>query len=201
MTHGPMQFTHAPGWAALPVRLSPLAEADRAALRASASDPAIWRWWPRDVPGDGWDRTFDWQLAEQAAGRWLIHTVRLPTGETIGQTCYLNLRPEHCGLEIGGTWYAPGIQGSSVNPACKLALLDHAFVCGAVRVELKTDARNARSRAAMLKFGASFEGIHRQHLKLPDGSWRDTAWYSVLDHEWPSVRQGLLARLGLLAAS
>jgi RimJ/RimL family protein N-acetyltransferase len=142
-----------------------------------------------------WDANFDWMLAEQAAGRWLFHTVRAPDGNVLGQTCYLAIHPDNHRVEIGGTWYVPTVHGSHINPACKLMMLDNAFVCGAQRVELKTDANNARSRAAILKMGATFEGIHRQHMLRPDGSWRDTAWYSVLADEWAGVKAGLEARL------
>jgi N-acetyltransferase len=177
------------------VRLVPLDEAHRAPLREAAAEPATWAHWPRDVVGDGWDATVDWQLAEQAAGRWLVHTVFIPDGRAVGQSCYLALRPEHHSVEIGGTWYAPDMRGGTVNPACKLLLLGHAFACGAQRVELKTDSENARSRAAMLKMGATFEGIHRRHMRRPNGTWRDTAWFSVLAEEWPRVNAGLEARL------
>jgi N-acetyltransferase len=178
------------------VRLEPLTEAHRDPLRGPAlADPATWRHWPRDMLGEGWDRQFDWQLAEQAAGRWLLHAVIGPDGQAVGQSCYLAIRPEHAGVEIGGTWYGPQARGTAINPAAKLLLLDHAFACGAERVELKTDSENTRSRAAMLKMGAVFEGIHRHHMKRPDGSWRDTAWFSVLRADWPAVRAGLEARL------
>jgi N-acetyltransferase len=175
--------------------LSPLAAQDRESLRAIASDSSIWTHWPRDMAADKWDENFDWMMGEQAAGRWLAHTVRGPDGMVVGQTCYLAIRPEHKGVEVGGTWYVASVHGTKVNPACKLMLLDNAFACGAQRVELKTDARNVRSRAAMLKMGATFEGIHRQHMLRPDGAWRDTAWYSVLADEWPQVKAGLEARL------
>jgi N-acetyltransferase len=142
-----------------------------------------------------WDENFDWMLSEQEAGRWLLHTVRDGDGQIVGQTCYLAMRPEHKGVEIGGTWYAPSVHGTKVNPACKLMLLEHAFACGAGRVELKTNANNARSRAAILKMGAQFEGVHRRHILLYDGSWRDTAWFSVIAEEWPDVKARLEARL------
>lgn len=180
------------------VRLEPLAANHREALRAPAmADPGTWAWWPRDVLGDGWDATFDWQMAEQAAGRWLIHAVVAPGGRAVGQSCYLALRPEHASVEIGGTWYGPEARGTAINPASKRLLFGHAFACGAERVEQKTDALNARSRAAMEKSGATFEGIHRRHMRRPDGSWRDTAWYSVLREEWPTVKAGLDARLAV----
>lgn len=175
------------------VRLEPLAPGHREALRVAASDPALWRWWPRDM--SDWDAAFDWQIQEQSAGRWLLHAVLTPDGAAVGQTCYLAIRPEHSVIEVGGTWYARDAQGGRTNPAAKLLMLDHAFACGAARVELKTDALNLRSRAAMEKMGATFEGVHRKHMVRPDGTRRDTAWYSVLADEWPRVRVGLHARL------
>jgi RimJ/RimL family protein N-acetyltransferase len=177
------------------VSLAPLAEADRADMAQASADPAIFRYWPRDMTVDTWDQTFNWMLQEHAAGRWILHTVRSEDGRLLGQTCYLAIRPEHRGLEIGGTWYVADAQGSHVNPACKLALLENAFACGAQRVELKTDARNILSRAAILKLGATFEGIFRRHILMPDGHWRDTAWFSILRDEWPSVKANLEARL------
>jgi N-acetyltransferase len=192
----PMDLRHATLANAF-VRLEPLIEAHRAPLREAAGDTGTWAHWPRDVIGDGWDATFDWQLDEQTAGRWLLHTVFLPDGRAIGQSCYLALRPEHRGVEIGGTWYAPEARGGAVNPACKHLLLGHAFACGAERVELKTDSENARSRAAMQKMGATFEGVHRHHMRRPNGTWRDTAWFSVLAEEWPRVKAGLEARLAV----
>lgn len=177
------------------VRLAPLAADHEAELAAAAADPAIWAWWPRGDVGADFAAHFAWQMAEQSAGRWLLHMVMAPDGAIVGQSCYLNIRPDHAGVEIGGTWYAPAAQGTKINPAAKLALLSHAFACGAERVELKTDALNARSRAAMEKMGAQFEGVHRRHMRYPDGRWRDTAWYSVIAADWPAVRAGLEARL------
>ena len=179
------------------VRLEPLAEAHREPLRAPAlADPLTWRHWPRDMVGEGWDRQFDWQLDEQAAGRWMLHAVISPDAGAVGQSCYLALRPEHSGVEIGGTWYGPAARGTAINPASKLLLLGHAFASGAERVELKTDSENTASRAAMLKMGATFEGIHRRHMRRHNGTWRDTAWYAVLREDWPRVEAGLWARLG-----
>jgi RimJ/RimL family protein N-acetyltransferase len=184
------------------VRLISLEPVHREALRAAASDPAIWRHWPRAIIGEAFDAHFNWQLEEHAAGRWQIYSVVTlgSSGMTgadpiIGQTCFLNIRPDHSGVEVGGTWYAPQAQGGLINPACKLLMLGHAFACGAERVELKTDAENARSRAAILKLGATFEGVFRRHMRRMDGTWRDTAWYSVLRDEWPAVQAGLRQRL------
>jgi RimJ/RimL family protein N-acetyltransferase len=140
--------------------------------------------------------------ASKAAHRPLSHASRDSSPASggakvklVGQSCYLNPRPRDAGVEIGSTWYAGSAQGTFVNPAAKLLLIGHAFACGAERVELKTDALNARSRAAMLKMGATFEGIHRRHMRRADGTLRDTAWFSVLREEWPEVKAGLEARL------
>lgn len=176
------------------VRLEPFEERHRQGLTEAAADPSIWRHIPYPVVRDGYGGWFDQLRAEQAAGQWSPHAV-LVDGRIVGQSCYINLRPRDSGVEIGGTWYAPEAQGSFVNPTAKLLLLGHAFASGAERVELKTDALNARSRAAMLKLGCTFEGIHRHHMRRPDGSWRDTAWYSILREEWPAVRGKLETRL------
>lgn len=119
------------------------------------------------------------------------------TGNPAGITTYLDIKPAHRGLEIGWTWYAPHARGTLLNPAAKLLLLGHAFdTLDAIRVCLKTDERNAQSRAAILKLGAKFEGIIRESVIMPDGFHRSTAMYSVLAGEWPGVRVGLEARLG-----
>ncbi len=178
------------------VRLEPFAEAHRAGLIVAAADPSIWRHIPFPVLTRGYDAWFDQLREMQAAGAWMPFAVIAPSGEIVGQSCYLAIRAADAGVEIGGTWYAPAAQGTQINPAAKLVLLDHAFACGAERVELKTDALNLRSRAAILKLGAQFEGIFRHHMRRPDGSWRDTAYYSVLQAEWPALREKLRMRLG-----
>lgn len=120
------------------------------------------------------------------------------TGKAVGSTSFMNIRNEHRGLEIGSTWITQGSRGTKTNPSMKYLMLKHAFEdLGAIRVELKTDARNAQSRAAILKLGAQFEGIMRQHMVMDDGYLRDTAVYSILDTQWVSVRDSLLARLGV----
>jgi N-acetyltransferase len=116
-------------------------------------------------------------------------------GKIVGQSCYLTIRPRDAGVEIGGTWYVREAQGTAINPAAKLALLDNAFAQGAERVEFKTDALNAQSRAALTKLGATFEGIHRRHMKRPDGTWRDSAYFSIVREDWPDVRARIEERL------
>lgn len=178
------------------VRLEPFEERHRAGLTAAAeADLGIFRHMPFPVATQGYGVWFDWLLAEQAAGRWIAHAVFAPDGRIVGQSCYLAIRPEHAGVEIGGTWYARAAQGTAINPAAKLLLLEHAFACGAERVEFKTDALNAQSRAALAKLGAVFEGIFRRQMRRPDGSMRDNAYFSVIREEWPALRARIEARL------
>ena len=113
----------------------------------------------------------------------------------VGSTRFLALRPEHGSVEIGWTWLHPEAWGTGVNVEAKLLMLRHAFeTWGCRRVELKTDARNERSRGAMEALGATFEGIHRKHMLVRDGENRDSAWYSVLDDEWPASSAGSTGR-------
>jgi RimJ/RimL family protein N-acetyltransferase len=115
----------------------------------------------------------------------------------VGSTRYMDMQPSHKGVEIGGTWYSPNMQGTVVNPECKLLLMKHAFEdWGAVRVQIKTDVNNARSQRAILKLGAKFEGRLRSHRIRRDGTLRDTMMYSVTREEWPGVKAGLENRIG-----
>ena len=174
--------------------LVPIAEEHRQALQEAGSDPAIWTLQPFNI-AEGFDAYFDWLLAEQASGRWIPFVVKNSHGKVVGQTCYLDIRYEDYGLEIGGTWYSPEVQGTAINPAAKLLLLDNAFGAGMVRVQLKTDCLNKRSQAAIQKLGAKFEGVFRKHKPRPDGTWRDSVFYSITDDEWPDVRERLVQRL------
>lgn len=116
-------------------------------------------------------------------------------GEVLGSSSMLNIVLEREHVEIGCTGYAPDVWGTDVNPAAKLLLLTHAFAHGFGRVALRADERNTRSRAAILKLGARFEGIMRRDIQRADGSWRDTAVHSITIDDWPAVRAGLEARL------
>jgi len=122
--------------------------------------------------------------------------VHLASGRLAGATRYLNVMPKDRGLEIGGTWYGPEFQRTAVNTECKLLLLCHAFeVLGAIRVQFKTDLRNLRSQTAIERLGAVKEGVLRNHMILPDGRYRDSVYYSILDSEWPAVKARLAAVL------
>lgn len=126
-----------------------------------------------------------------------LHLVAIdPSGRVVGSSAYYDLRPEHAGLEVGFTFFHPASRRTAINPACKRLMLGHAFgTLGCERVQLKCDARNAPSRGAMLKLGCAFEGVHRRNLRLQDGTFRDTAFYSIVRDEWPAVRDRLDARL------
>ena len=181
------------------VRLEPFDLRHVDGLKAAAeTDLSIFHHIPLGVVDKGYSWWFDQLRADQTAGRSIPHAVFVDD-RIVGQSCYLNIRPRDAGVEIGSTWYMREAQGGFVNPTAKLLLLGNAFVQGAERVELKTDALNDHSRAAILKLGAKFEGIHRRHMRRADGTLRDTAWYSVLREEWPEVKAGLEARLAALS--
>ena len=135
-------------------------------------------------------------MAENEAGRYgTFITIDQASDAVIGTSSYLALRPEHHGLEIGFTMLGPTAWGSGANIEAKTLMLDHAFgTLGCHRVEFKTDARNERSRGALAALPAQFEGIFRKHMVVPDGM-RDSAYFSIIDDDWPAVRAGLVDRL------
>jgi N-acetyltransferase len=122
--------------------------------------------------------------------------IHLASGRVAGATRFLNIMPSDRGLEIGGTWYGVDFQRTAVNTECKYLLLGHAFeALGAIRVQLKTDLRNERSQKAMERIGAKKEGVLRNHMILPDGYFRHSVFYSILDTEWPDVKKKLEAMM------
>jgi RimJ/RimL family protein N-acetyltransferase len=117
-------------------------------------------------------------------------------GDLVGHTSYLNVRPDDRVLEIGNTWVVPSAWGTGANTEAKLLLMAHAFEDeGYLRVEFKTDARNERSRAALAALPAQFEGVFRKHMLVRGGERRDSAWYAVIDDDWPKVKARLQQRL------
>ena len=153
----------------------------------------------RRIPGEegAFDRWFETRLAvSEHADEWCLATISIATGEPIGSSSYLAVRPEHDGLEIGWTWLSPSAWRTGANLEAKLLMLGHAFDdLGCMRVEFKTDARNARSREALEGVGASYEGIFRKHMLMPVVGVRDSAYYSITDDDWPEVRERLAAKL------
>lgn len=178
------------------VRLEPLGLEHLPGLAEVGLDPAIWRWTVARPSSEADLRAWlDTALEAAHEGRELpFATIDAKTDRPIGSTRYLNFVPEHRRVEIGWTWLATGAQRSGANREAKLLMLTHAFETWACRrVEFKTDSRNERSRAALLGIGASFEGIFRNHMVMPDGPMRHSAYYSVIDDEWPAVKARLEA--------
>ena len=118
------------------------------------------------------------------------------TNKAIGSSSYLNIMPDHYGLEIGSTWITKSARGTKINPSMKLLMIEHAIEqLGAIRVVLSTDSRNEQSKAAISKLGATFEGTLRNHIVMPDGHYRDSPVYSIIPSQWESIRAGLHARI------
>jgi RimJ/RimL family protein N-acetyltransferase len=132
-------------------------------------------------------------LSRAASGTDLpFVAIHLESGRVAGATRYLNIVPKDRGLEIGGTWYGAEFQRTIVNTECKYLLLNHAFeTLGCIRVQLKTDLRNERSQKAIERIGAVREGVLRNHMILPDGRFRHSVFYSILDTEWPEAKKKL----------
>ena len=180
------------------VRLEPLTFDHVPGLAEVALDPAIWRWTIARPTNEAELRTWaETAIAARTAGTELpFATIDRATGRPIGSSRYMNIVLEHRRLEIGWTWVAPGFQRTGANREAKLLMLRHAFeTLGCRRVEFKTDSLNEKSRTALLGIGATFEGIFRNHMVMPDGRMRHSAWYSVTDDEWPEVRATLEAGL------
>ena len=179
------------------VRLEPLERRHADGLWEASRDARTWAWLLIAQPAtrEELDAFIDAALAASDAGTEIPLVTMRGTG-IVGSTRFLALRPEHGSVEIGWTWLHPSVWGTGVNVEAKLLMLRHAFeTWGCRRVELKTDALNARSRGAMEAMGATFEGVHRHHMLVRGGENRDSAWYSVTDDDWPGVRDGLVARL------
>lgn len=182
------------------VRLEPLSESHVPDLFAVGNDESIWRFMRYGhIQRLGGMREWVRMLLEhQKQGTDLpFAVIYLPTGRAVGATRYLEIKPEHRTLEIGGSWYGVDYQRTAVNTESKYLLLGHAFdTLGCIRVQFKTDLRNERSQRALERIGAVREGVLRDHIILPDGYRRSSVYYSILDFEWLGVKtklEGLLA--------
>lgn len=181
------------------IALEPLEERHREELWEAAQDERIWEWLAHLGDGrDLFDRWFELSLEATADGREGVFAIRRRAdGTVVGSSRFMAVhRPDRV-VEIGWTWFNPSAWRTGVNLETKLLMLGHAFeALGCVRVELKTDARNERSRNAIAALPAQFEGVFRKHMIVPDVGQRDSAYYSVIDDEWPQVRANLQRRLG-----
>lgn len=173
-----------------------LAAADRETFAHMPNGPGEWS-------APGFAGYIDTLLAHPAVHPFVVLDTR--TGTPVGVTSYYDVRPEHRGLSIGYTWLGPAARGTPINPQAKRLLMAHAFETPifdtgpAIRVQLKTDARNERSQRAMARLGFTLEGTLRNHMVLPDGRRRDSVIFSVTETDWPRVRDTLDARISALA--
>lgn len=176
------------------VRLEPLTLAHADALSEVGLDPDIWRWTlARLVTPEDMRRYVDTALAEQRAGQAVpFATVERSTGRVVGSTRFASIERAHRRVEIGWTWIARPWQRTAINTEAKYLMLRHAFeVWGCMRVELKTNAKNERSRRAILRIGATEEGTLRKHQINADGTPRDSVYFSIVDDEWPARKARL----------
>jgi len=180
------------------VRLEPLRAAHARDLWDAAKEHDIWTYMMFDVrTTDDLRSWIEKRLEAQRAGTALPFLQRdAKTGLAFGSTSLFDHEPAHRRIEIGHTWIGSSHRRTAANTEAKLLLLAHAFdTLGMSRVQFKCDARNERSRAAILRLGATFEGVLRAWMLLPDGTPRDTCMFSILDREWPTIRRRLEARV------
>jgi RimJ/RimL family protein N-acetyltransferase len=183
------------------VRLDPAEETDAEVLFAALDFDEVWAagysGGPSARPGaaGGWRQ----RIADAAKEQRVMYVVRdAGSGAVIGTSSLGDTVLEHERTHIGWTAYTPSVWGTAVNPECKLLLLAHAFDdCGFGRVKIQTDSINHRSQAAIVKLGATREGVLRRHMLRPDGTTRDTVVFSITIDDWPLVKAGLQTRLGM----
>jgi RimJ/RimL family protein N-acetyltransferase len=186
------------------VTLMPLRQTHAAGLVQAAADGRLWESKVTTIPdAAGVASYIDAALAERDAGTALPFAITLAgSGKVVGCTRFFDIDEVSRHLEIGYTWIAASHQGASVNPEIKYLMLRHAFEqLEMIRVQFRTDVLNEQSKNAILKLGACFEGVTRAERIMPDGRRRDTAVFSILDHEWPAVKARLEQRLAGMAAS
>ncbi len=193
-----MLFAEAPTLKNEFVELRQLSADDHDGLVDAVRVADLWRTWYTRIPSpEGMADEIERRLAAQAAGTmapWTIVDAR--SQRVVGMTTYMGLDPANRRLEIGSTWVSRVVQGTRVNPAAKLLLLERAFdELDCIAVEFRTHWHNQQSRAAIAKLGAKQDGILRNHSIFDNGTVRDTVVFSIIDGEWPTVRYGLQERL------
>jgi N-acetyltransferase len=182
------------------VRMEPLTAGHAAALWAVSDDPELYRYKPYVLRSEDDLRRFIAVAERQhAAGVGLsLATIARATNTIVGSSSFSSADWPHRRIEIGGTWVTPAHQRTPINTEAKYLMLRHAFeTLGLLRVEFKTDSLNTKSRAALLRIGATEEGIFRNHMVMPDGRSRHSVYFSIIDSEWPAVKarlEGFLRR-------
>jgi RimJ/RimL family protein N-acetyltransferase len=182
------------------VRLEPLRQEHAAALyEASRENPDLWQYMPVRQPRsvEQMEQLVATTLQFPKQGVCLpFATVDLASGRVVGETRYVNIKVQDRGLEIGSTWLAPSVQRTGINTECKYLLLSHAFEqLSAIRVQLKTHYLNFQSQRAIERLGAVKEGTLRNLRIMPDGSYRHSVYYSIIESEWQQVKAGLEATM------
>ena len=175
--------------------LEPLARKHEADLKRAAADGELWRLWYTSVPAPDKTRSYiDAALSmREDLGAMPFGVRDNASGEIVGCTRYFNVDAGNRRLEIGHTWYARRAQRTAINTECKLLLLTHAFEkLACIAVEFRTHWFNHASREAIARLGAKQDGVLRNHQILPDGSYRDTVAFSIIESEWPAVKRHLL---------
>jgi N-acetyltransferase len=178
--------------------LEPLAAAHAADLKVAAADGELWTlWYTSVVAPDRMETEIERRLALQRDGTMIPFAVIDPTTNTaVGMTTFMNIDAKNRHVEIGSTWYAKRVQRTALNTECKLMLLGHAFdTWQCIAVEFRTHWMNHQSREAIARLGAKQDGVLRNHQIAPDGSYRDTVSFSIIESEWPAVRRHLQYRL------
>jgi N-acetyltransferase len=178
------------------VNLEPLRAEHEAGMWEASRDSLTWRWLSILQPQtpEEFHTFFEDALGDSTTVPFA--TVDSVGGRVLGSTRFLSIRPEARSVEIGWTWLSPAAWGTGANTEAKYLQLRHAFeTLGCLRVEFKTDALNERSRAALAGLPATFEGVHRKHMLVRGGERRDSAWYSVIDDDWPDVKAALEQRI------
>jgi RimJ/RimL family protein N-acetyltransferase len=179
--------------------IEPLHPEHHDALIAAVSDGKLWKLWYTAIPKpENMRAEIERRLHLQQQGSMLPFVIRRnDTGALCGMTTYMNADVAHRRVEIGSTWYAASAQRTGINTECKLMLLTHAFEdMHCIAVEFRTHWMNQQSRAAIARLGAKQDGILRNHQRMPDGSYRDTVVFSIIESEWPTVRRHLQFKLG-----
>lgn len=177
--------------------LAPLSADQLPGLRDAAADGELYRLWYTSVPTpEGMAAEIERRLGLQAQDSMQPFTVLDADGRVAGMTTYMNIDGKNRRVEIGSTWYAKRVQRTALNTECKLMLLRHAFeTLDCIAVEFRTHWMNHQSRAAIARLGAKQDGVLRNHLRMPDGSFRDTVVFSIIASEWPTVRAHLQYQL------
>ncbi len=180
------------------VELHPLEKAHLAELLPLTADKRLWEFYPADYSDEQkFTTSYNTSLADRDKGtNYPFVILHKKSGKLIGSTRYLNMVPDYKQLEIGFTWITQPYWGTAINFECKLLLMTYAFeTLKTVRVQLRTDENNIRSRTAIQKTGGKFEGILRKDRPRDNGTYRNTASFSILDNEWPETREKIIAQM------